>query len=107
MERFDAGKAHQLIKDTISLIRSQCPAGATEWLEANRPDLVKGLNGIGDAVNDAFDQENTVALPEVLNEWSQRHAQAFGIFNSRPPVINRQEPLYEADNRRANGSNHG
>lgn len=104
MELFDAGKAHQLIKDVLSLIRSQCPAGAKEWLEENRPDLIRDLNEVGAAVDEAFEQEDSATLPLILKRWSEGHTQAFGIFNSRPPVINRQEPLYESDNRRVNGN---
>ena len=104
MKQFDAAKAHQLIKDTISLTRSQCPEGAIEWLEDNRPDLAQCLDDAGAAINEAFDREDSLSLSLGLKAWSEKHYLAFGIFNCRPPVINMQKVTHDADPWRANGN---
>lgn len=93
--QFDAEKAHRLINDAYSLIASQCPAGAMEWLELKRPDLIASLKREEASIDNAFESEDLGALSLVLTEWSRGHAEAFEIFNTRPPVIEVQETLFQ------------
>lgn len=93
---FDSNKVQLLISDTYSRVNSLCPKGAAEWLEEHRPDVVVHLLQAGKAVDAAYAAEDVTAVKEALKTWERYHLAAWKRYETRPPVIERQDELFEA-----------
>lgn len=92
---FDQTKAQRMISDTSSMISTQCPSGAMNWLSTFRPDVFKQLNQAGKAVDHAYESENQPELVKRLSIWHRYHTRAFELFEARPPVIEVQDNLFQ------------
>lgn len=93
---FDVDKAHQLLRDGLSLVNSFYPAGAMEWLRDTRPDIPKQLKADWKAICAAIDAGDIVAVSSAVEVCIRHHRKAFEIFEGRPPVIEVQGDLLAA-----------
>lgn len=91
---FDQAAASLLVGDAVSIISSLYPAGALEWLRANRPDVSKHLREAADAMDVAANGTNRAALVLAIERWVEFHRKAFAIYQGRPPLIDCQEGLF-------------
>jgi hypothetical protein len=92
--QFNAQKMQQLITDTYSRVFSECPKGASSWLEENRPDITEHLIAVGVAVDAAFAAEDEADLFSKLATWEKYHLAAWQRYNERPEVMERQEAMF-------------
>lgn len=93
---FDREKAFRLVGDAVSLLTSFYPAGAQEWLETQRPDVIRFLEEAEVAVDAAILADNQETFPGALERFVKLHRRAFAIYAERPPIIERQEELFSA-----------
>ena len=90
-QSFPTAKLQQLISDTYSLVISDCPKGAREWIEEYRPDVAQHLKDVGQDVGGAFALEDEVEVTRALMLWERYHRRAFQLFADRPQVIDAGE----------------
>ena len=91
---FNHEKASRLVSDAVSLLASLYPAGALEWIAANRPDINKHLKEITANLDKAAAGDDLSAFTKALGIYVEAQKKAFGIYMARPPVIERQEGLF-------------
>jgi hypothetical protein len=94
---FSHNRVLQMINDAQSRVKSARPEGAMQWLLDNRMDIVRHLEAAGQAVEAAFSAEDEPALFKALSDWENYHMKAWRIFSERPPVIERQEALFQTE----------
>jgi DNA primase len=91
---FDQEKMFRLVTDTRSRVQSQCPVGAMDWLAA-QTNIWKHRKAADNAVDVAFEAEDEAAVIKALDAWERYHLAAWQRYNERPPVIERQEALFD------------
>lgn len=94
VQAFDLEKAHRLIRDAFSLIKSLYPEGALEWLTTNRSDVMKYKAQVESEVDAAVLSGDRDRLVKALDKWVETHQRAFDLFLQRPPVIDVQDDLF-------------
>lgn len=92
---FDREKAFRLLDDAVSLLSSYYPAGALEWLEDHKPDVVLQMKEAESDVNKSIVAENQVDFPGALERFIKLHREAFDVYSARPPVVERQGDLFQ------------
>ena len=90
---FDQAKVGRLMADATSIIESYYPAGAMDWLIANRPDVYQHLQEREKLVDEAYQAENLDEVVKLLQKYVDAHQRAFKVFEARPPVVERQTEL--------------
>jgi hypothetical protein len=93
---FDGDKASRLLRDGLSLVNSLYPAGAMEWLAANRADVCTQLKSVWKSIGAAIRAEDIKMVTEAVELWIKYMRRAIELFNGRPPVIEIQGDLLAA-----------
>lgn len=93
---FDVDRAHQMLRDGLSLVNSFYPPGAMEWLRENWPDIPKQLKADWKAICQAIKAEDMPAVSAAAELCVKHHRKAFEIYAGRPPSIEVQGDLLAA-----------
>ena len=96
-QKMDPAKVEMMIRDAYSIITSQYPTGALEWIAEHRPDMSKTMKQAATSVDSFALGEDLSAFTESLETWSKSHLEAWEAFKSRPPVIEIQQTFFEAE----------
>jgi len=91
---FDRDKAARLVSETVSLLSSFYPAGALEWIQANRPDVKRYLTESESELDQAAEEGDQGRFTRALALYAKRYQRAFEIYKERPPVIDVQEEMF-------------
>lgn len=91
---FDREQADRIIAGLNDEIRNQYPVGCMEWIIAERSDVWQALCAGENDVDRAYITEDMLELIMAADRLQRMYEKAFGQFNCRPPVIERQEALF-------------
>lgn len=84
---FDADRAGQVLKDTMSRINSGYDAAGMEWLETNRSDIVSFLKSKEREIDGYFDRQDLPGLTRALEVLEAAYNKAWKLYAERPPVL--------------------
>ncbi len=93
VDGYDFARAERLMADAVSMLTAEYPAGAVEWLQANRPDVLRMLTEVERAVDEAHERRDMPAFAEAVEKYARYYRRAFRIYAERPPVIETQGDL--------------
>jgi hypothetical protein len=90
----DPAGSFVLLREAMALLESFYPAGAFEYLRAERPEIIDSLKVIEKEVDDAVADGLLAVTREKLLLFVDAHRRAFDVFTNRPPVIDMQGDLF-------------
>lgn len=94
---FDLVQADALLRDLNNTIGGEYPTGAMEWLRTERMDIIASLHGMEQQVDAAYLAEDMAELAAKVDLLRRSYLKAFGLFLSRPPVIDVEQPTGGAE----------
>ena len=80
---FDRDKACELVSHTLRLISSRYPTSALEWLEQNRPDMLKPIKAAEVDIDAAILGDKHLSFPLALGAFVNGNMAAFDLYSKR------------------------
>lgn len=84
---FSIDQADNLLRDLNGTLGAEYSPGTIEWLQENRPDVIKSLHDMWNQVDAAYLTESMPELAAVTDLLKRSYLKAFDLFRQRPPVI--------------------
>lgn len=92
---FDNAAAQNIIREAIHEVACAYPSGSPwQWLVESRPDDVSELKKAGNDMNAAYLAADMEQVKARADRFIRLHKLAWQLYEERPPVIERQDPLF-------------
>jgi hypothetical protein len=96
---FDNETAGSIVRAAVVDVNASFPgADVWAWLVATRPDVISELKRFGKDMSLAYLNQDMAAVKSAADRYVRAHLRAWKLFEDRPPVIERQDALFEEPN---------
>ena len=96
---FDDEAAGNIVRAAVAEVNTSFPSpDVWKWLVDNRPDVISELKRFGKDMSLACLNQDMETLKGAADRYVRAHQRAWKLFADRPPVIERQDVLFEGGN---------